>query len=88
MEKPTNDHKFKFEFGKNISNVYTVYYACDGVVGTCAGLVLYDHHKGGKPSGYLDWSLCDDFWSLVYELLAYSVYTIVINYNHAMVLNK
>ena len=46
------NRKFKFEFDKNIPNVY---YVCDGVMDTCAGLVLYDHRKGGKHI------FCDDF---------------------------
>ena len=48
--KPRRGRKFKLASGKVIPNVY---YACDDVVGTCAGLVLYDHHKGGKPCGLI-----------------------------------
>ena len=50
--KPINGHKFNIEFGKNIPNVY---YACDGVLGICAGLVLYDRRKGGKPCELIIW---------------------------------
>ena len=45
--KRTKGHKFKFESGKTIPNVY---YACDVCrVHLCRScFALYDHRKGGK----------------------------------------
>ena len=62
--KPTSGHKFKFECGKNISNVY---YACDVCrVHLCRScFVLNDHHKGGKSFEFITlwWFFITHLWT-------------------------